>query len=165
MSDAATSTFSPTVRTDDPRAVVEAFLGAMAAGDSAAAAELIDDDILYVNVGMPPMRGAARVRKVLAMLDRPSSGFDVVIHSIAADGPVVLTERTDVLVMGRWSSQFWVYGRFEVRDGRITLWRDSFDYVDVTVGMLRGALAMLVPALAPARPAPGDAPGRRATRR
>lgn len=145
----------------DPQSVVEAFLAALAAGDVARAATLVDDDILYVNVGLPAVRGRAEMDRVFALLDRPRVGFEVYLHAVAATGPVVLTERTDVLVVGAVRSQFWVWGRFEVHDGRITLWRDSFDALDVLRGTLRGALGALVPALAVDPPAgPASPPGR-----
>jgi limonene-1,2-epoxide hydrolase len=41
--------------------------------------------------------------------------------------------------------QFWVYGRFEIREGRITLWRDSFDWGDMLVGLVRGVIGAVVP--------------------
>jgi limonene-1,2-epoxide hydrolase len=142
----------------DPQSVVEGFLAAMAAGDARAAAELVADDILYVNVGLPAIRGKRGVEKVLALLDRPGAGFEVYLHAISAEGPVVLTERTDVLLMGRLRIQFWVWGRFEVRDGRITLWRDSFDFLDLAKANLRAVAALLIPSLRPRPPATPDTP-------
>lgn len=146
------------VAVDDPQAVVEGFLAAMAAGDSAAAARLIDDDIVYVNVGFPPMRGRREVEKVLALLDKPKLGFEVYLHAISAEDDVVLTERTDVLLFGKVRAQFWVWGRFEVRDGRITLWRDSFDFWDLLRANVRGLVGALVPSLQPRPPATRDTP-------
>jgi len=151
---------APVAPPAEPIEVVRAFLDALAAGDRAAAAALVDEDIRYVNVGLPPVRGAEQFDKVLALLDRPALGFGVVVHAIAADGPVVLTERTDLLVTGRVRAQFWVWGRFEVHDGRITLWRDSFDYLDLLRGNLRGLAAAIVPSWRPRWPRPEDAPGR-----
>lgn len=146
---------------DSSQAVVEAFLAALAAEDSDTARSLVDDDILYVNVGLPAVRGRSEMDKVFDLLDRPGSGFEVYLHAISADGPVVLTERTDVLKIGRLHMQFWVWGRFEVRDGRISLWRDSFDFVDILRGAVRGALAMALPGLAPSPPrSTDDPPGR-----
>lgn len=142
----------------DPQAVVEAFLAALAAGDLTTARALIDDDILYVNVGLPPVRGRRQMDRVFALLDRPGAGFEVYLHAVSADGPVVLTERTDVLLLGPVASQFWVWGRFEVHDGRITLWRDSFDYLDIARAAVRGVAAALIPSLRPARPATPDVP-------
>ncbi len=144
-----------------PQAVVEAFLAALAASDAEAAAALVDDDILYVNVGLPAVRGRREMLRVLDLLDRPGAGFEVYLHAVAADGPVVLTERTDVLLVGPLRLQFWVWGRFEVHDGRITLWRDSFDYVDILRATARGVLGLALPSLRPRPPAdPGVAPGR-----
>ena len=44
--------------------------------------------------------------------------------------------------------QFWVYGRFEVADDRITVWRDSFDWLNITLALLRGLAGAVIPALA-----------------
>lgn len=145
----------------DPQAVVEAYLAALAVGDTDAAGTLIAEDITYVNVGLPAVQGRQEMAQVFALLDRPAAGFEVYLHAISADGAVVLTERTDVLVFGRLRAQFWVWGRFDVHDGKITLWRDSFDYLDILRGTLRGVLGMVIPALN-ARPPrrTHDAPGR-----
>ena len=143
---------------DDPIAVVEAFLAAAADGDAALAASFVADDILYVNVGLPAIRGLREVEKVLHMMDRPGAGFEVYLHATSAEGPVVLTERTDVLLIGRARIQFWVWGRFEVRDGKIVLWRDSFDFLDVLRGTVRGLLGVVFPVLRPRPPAHMDIP-------
>lgn len=142
----------------EPQAVAEAFLAALAAGDLAGALDLVDDDIRYVNVGLPPVRGRRAVGRFLAGLDKPGSSFEVYLHAVSAQGPTVLTERTDVLVFGRLRWQFWVVGRFDVHDGRITLWRDAFDFVDLLRGLARGVAALVVPAWRPAPPSGPDAP-------
>jgi limonene-1,2-epoxide hydrolase len=145
----------------DPQAVVEAFLAALMASDLDAALDLVDEDLVYVNVGLPTIRGRAGLAKAFAAMDRPSVGFEAYLHAITAEGPVVLTERTDVLILGGFRAQFWVCGRFDVHDGKITLWRDAFDFVDVMRGNLRGLAAMVVPSLAPKAPTGrDDAPGR-----
>ncbi len=143
-----------------PRPVVEAFLDALADSDLERAGELIADEIAYVNVGLPAIRGRTRVLRALAIMDRPSASFEVCVHAISVDGPTVLTERTDVLSFGRFRSQFWVTGRFDVVDGRITLWRDSFDYLDLVRATGRGLAAMVVPSWQPSAPVRTDAPGR-----
>ncbi|MBX3284347.1 MAG: nuclear transport factor 2 family protein [Actinobacteria bacterium] len=142
----------------DPQAVVEAFLHALAASDVEGAAALLADDVRYVNVGLPTVRGRARVAKVLGGLAKPSTSFEVYLHAISADGPVVLTERTDVLVFGSLRAQFWVCGRFDVRDGRIELWRDAFDFVDITRAFLRGLAGMVLPGVRPPAPSSADDP-------
>lgn len=145
----------------DPQEVAEAFLAALASSDLERASALVDHEIDYINVGLPPIRGRNQMAKVFRLFDRPGAGFEVYLHSVSADGPVVLTERTDVLVVGRLRIQFWVWGRFDVHDGTITLWRDSFDFVDVLRGTVRGLVGMVAPSLRPRPPSGvGAAPGR-----
>jgi limonene-1,2-epoxide hydrolase len=127
--------------------VVERFFDLLHAGDIDAATELLGVDVEYTNVGLPMVRGRERVRRLFrATLGRPGAGFDVYLHAISADGPTVLTERTDVLKLGRMSVQLWVCGRFDVRDGQIMLWRDYFDYLALAVATIRGLLGVVFPA-------------------
>lgn len=152
---------SPLTTPTEPRAVVEAFLDALAEADLERAAELVAPDICYVNVGLPALRGRERVLRALRIMDRPAASFEVYLHAISAEGVTVLTERTDVLRLGRFRAQFWVTGRFDVHVGEITLWRDSFDYLDVTRAAVRGLAGMFVPRWRPAPPiGPDAAPGR-----
>ena len=71
----------------------------------------------------------------------------------------MLTERTDVIVWGGFRSQFWVCGRFDVHDGKITLWRDAFDFVDIVRGSIRGLIGLVAPGLAPRHPPAAMRPG------
>ncbi|MBV8964609.1 MAG: nuclear transport factor 2 family protein [Mycobacteriaceae bacterium] len=133
--------------TTNPTRTVETFLYAMRDKDFDAMDAALDDDLVYQNVGLPTIRGRARTMKFLRGLSRPNMGFDVKIHRIAAEGTAVLTERTDMLVFGPFQPQFWVCGVFEVRDGRITLWRDYFDFLDVVKATVRALAAIAIPAL------------------
>lgn len=133
--------------TDTNVAVVEKFLYALRDKDLATADELLDDNLVYQNVGFPTIRGRQRAMSLFAGMQRPSMGFDVKFHRSAADGDSVLTERSDALMFGRLRLNFWVCGVFEVHDGRITLWRDYFDMFDFTKALVRGLLATVVPAL------------------
>jgi limonene-1,2-epoxide hydrolase len=162
-----TGTFRPRLLHDvavhptEPQAVVEAFLAALAGADLDSAAALMDEHITYVNVGMPPLLGRRRALALLRPLARPGASFEVYLHAIATNGSTVLTERTDVLVFGRLRFQFWVTGRFDVHHGRITLWRDSLDYVDLLRAFVRGLAGAVASPLRPAAPASADvAPGR-----
>jgi limonene-1,2-epoxide hydrolase len=149
------------VRPTEPVAVVEAFLAALAAGDFRDAEDLLDERVRWVNVGLPAISGRRRVIALLEPLGRPGARFEVYLHGAAASGSTVLTDRTDVLAFGPLRLQFWVAGRFEVRDGRITLWRDAFDYLDLTRALLRGVAGAVLPALRPSAPASPDVqPGR-----
>jgi limonene-1,2-epoxide hydrolase len=125
--------------------VVEEFLRALEALDIDRALELLDPNVLYQNVPFPPARGIRAVEKQLRGLGRFASAFEARNHNIASNGPIVLTERTDVVAVGRMRAAFWVCGTFEVHDGRITVWRDRFDFVDVLWACVRGAVRAAVP--------------------
>ena len=127
---------------------VEVFLAALQNQDTDGAGAVLDENLVYQNVGFPTIRGRARAMKLFGSMDG-RAGFEVKIHRIAVNGSSVLTERTDVLVIGPVRLQFWVCGVFEVRDGRITLWRDYFDMWDVTKALVRGIIGAVVPGLKP----------------
>jgi limonene-1,2-epoxide hydrolase len=145
----------------DPTTVVETFLAALAANDFATAGALLADDVVYTNVGLPTIRGRRGVIKALSPLARFGDCFEVYLHSVTTNATSVATERTDVLKFGPVRLQFWVWGRFDVTGGQITLWRDAYDYLDMTRALVRGLLGALVPALRPKPPASiATAPGR-----
>lgn len=123
--------------------VVQEFLAALEQLDAVRAGELLDESVTYQNVPFPPARGKAAVMRQLEGMAHYLSSFEVVHHNIAANGPVVLTERTDIIGLGPVRTRLWVCGTFEVRDGRITLWRDRFDFVDASYGLVRGAAKAL----------------------
>ena len=127
---------------------VEKFLYALQDQDFDTADSLLSDDLVYENVGWPTIRGRARAVGLFRRMEG-RAGFEVKIHRIAAEGDTVLTERTDALVIGPLRLQFWVCGVFEVHAGRITLWRDYFDFFDFSKAIARGIVAMIVPSLRP----------------
>lgn len=138
---------APTSPATSEAQVVEAFLAALARLDVDAVGEFLDPDVVYQNVSLPAAHGREATLRVLGSMARPLTGFEIHTHRLAASGSTVLTERTDVAIAGRVRIAFWVCGTFEVRDGRIVLWRDYFDWADVTraavSGVVRGAWAAL----------------------
>lgn len=131
----------------DPEAVVRAFLGDLERLDLDAAVAKLDDAAVYQNVPFPAARGRRAVEQQLRFMTRYGSGFEVRWHNVAVNGTTVLTERNDVLVVGPVRADFWVCGTFEVVDGRITLWRDRFDFVDFVWAWVRGGVRALLGAL------------------
>lgn len=125
-------------QTQTPTDVVRAFLSALERLDVDAALALCHDDVVYQNVPLPPASGKAEVGRQLRVLGKYAKGFRVDYINVAANGPVVLTERTDVIIAGPVAAGFWVCGTFEVRDGLITMWRDRFDFVDFGASWIRG---------------------------
>lgn len=134
-----------------PERLVTDFFAALAQGRVEQALAVVDDDILYTNVGLPSVRGKQLFGTVMGALGGGGIvGFDLEMRAISADADgdgVVLTERIDELRVGPLRMTFWVCGRHEVRDGRLAVWRDYFDFVAVTRGFARGVLALAIPAL------------------
>jgi limonene-1,2-epoxide hydrolase len=125
---------------------VEVFLNALQEEDYETADAALADDLIYQNVGLPTVHGRSAAMKLFRLM-AGRVRFEVKIHRIAADGVAVLTERTDALTLGRLRLQFWVCGVFEVRNDRITLWRDYFDFYDMFKATVRGLAALVVPSL------------------
>jgi limonene-1,2-epoxide hydrolase len=122
--------------------VVRRFFALIDATQADEAVTLLADDVVWRNTGLPTVRGR-RVGRMLRDMERRDIGFEARIKHIAADGHVVLTERTDVLRYRRWESAFWVCGTFEVSDGRITLWDDHFSVGGVVAASLKGLVGTL----------------------
>jgi limonene-1,2-epoxide hydrolase len=128
----------------NPIAVVETFLAKLEAGDHDGALALLADDVVYENVPFPPARGKAATERTLRTFLKLFDTFRVTTHNIAANGDVVLTERTDVLSGPIFHIDIWVCGTFEIRDGKITVWRDRFDLVESTAKLLTGPFRKLL---------------------
>lgn len=139
----------PTWTATESASVVVEFLRALAAYDVDAALDLVVDDLVYSNVSLPTIYGRDRLERIARPWLRPGRmGFNVHLNHVATEGNVVLTDRVDELSFGRFASRFWVYGRFVIGDdGKIAVWRDSFDWLDVTIGNLRGLAGLISPAL------------------
>jgi limonene-1,2-epoxide hydrolase len=145
---ASVLTGEQTPEPETPTLVVERFLDFLCEGDVDRAVALLAVDVEYENVGLPTVRGRERVRQLFrATLGRAESGFEAYVHAISADGPTVLTERTDVLKVRRLHIQIWVCGRFDVHDGQIVLWRDYFDQMNIAAATIRGLLGTVFPAV------------------
>lgn len=123
--------------------VVRSFLKALEAQDLDLAVSYVSDDVAYQNMPIPPLRGPRGVRAVFRPVFRLTA-FEARVDKIAASGPTVLTERTDAVLIGPVRIPFHVCGTFEVHDGKITVWRDTFDYASILVNtLLAGPLYLL----------------------
>ncbi|WP_017935227.1 limonene-1,2-epoxide hydrolase family protein [Nocardioides sp. Iso805N] len=126
----------------DSAAVVREFLSLLENGRAAEAVEMLTDDAQWRNTGLPTLRGR-RVRRLLLDMERRKIRFRADMHHLAADGDVVLTDRTDFLRIGRWEASFWVCGTFRVRDGKVELWDDHYAMGNVLAGSMVGLANMV----------------------
>jgi limonene-1,2-epoxide hydrolase len=100
-------------------------------------AAFFTDDAVYHNIPFAPVIGREAIEQNIGSFIRPGKAaapgivpvesIDFRIINIAANGPVVMTERVDVFKLPSKSFELPVMGTFEVRDGKISAWRDYFD--------------------------------------
>ena len=102
--------------------------------DNTGAAELaafFTEDAVYHNIPQDPVTGRENIATIIASVLRPGppgiESIDFRLVNIAANGPVVLTERVDVFTLAGKSFELPVMGTFEISDGKISAWRDYFD--------------------------------------
>jgi limonene-1,2-epoxide hydrolase len=117
---------------ESPIEVVRRFCAAWS--DNIGAAELaafFTDDAVYHNIPLAPVTGREAIANTIASFIRPGApgieGIQFRVINIAANGPVVMTERVDVFKLPNKSFELPVMGIFEVSDGKIRAWRDYFD--------------------------------------
>ena len=93
------------------------------------------DDCFYHNIPMEPCVGKEAIRKFLEpfLKDAQSANFEIK-HTTSA-GNVVMNERIDRFVMGPKTLELPVAGVFEIRNGKISSWRDYFDLATFTKQM------------------------------
>jgi limonene-1,2-epoxide hydrolase len=138
------TTLIDTVTQTTSEEIVIRFLQALEAQDHSQIVELLASDLRYTNVSLPTLKGGKVVSSLFKRLMGKRVGFQVQIHRIATNGSIVMTERTDVITIGSLHVGFWVCGTFRVEQGRIVLWRDYFDWMNITRGTLRGVLGIPV---------------------
>jgi limonene-1,2-epoxide hydrolase len=125
---------------ESPIEVVRRFCAAWS--NNAGTAELaafFTDDAVYHNIPMAPVIGREAIANNIASFIRPGApGIESIqfrVINIAANGPVVMTERVDVFKLPAKSFELPVMGTFEVSDGKISAWRDYFDVNQFTSRM------------------------------
>jgi limonene-1,2-epoxide hydrolase len=125
---------------ESPIEVVRRFCAAWS--NNLGAAELaafFTDDAVYHNIPLQPVIGREAIAKTIASFIRPGApgieSIDFRVINIAANGPVVMTERVDAFKLPNRSFELPVMGIFEVGDGKITAWRDYFDMNQFTSRM------------------------------
>jgi limonene-1,2-epoxide hydrolase len=107
-------------------AVVEAFIDAWNRYDLETIESMVTPDIFYHNIPMEPCIGLDSFKGFVRGWQAVSATW--VTHAIAANGNIVLTERTDGFSFADGSRMsIRVMGAFEIQDGKISKWRDYFD--------------------------------------
>ena len=110
-----------------PSAIIKAFMAAMAVKDYDNGLKLIADDCEYDNVPLGKVQGPAGVRALLEPFFGPTIENEFITLREIVHGETVVLERLDRHLLATGWVELPVTGIFEVRDGKIMLWRDYFD--------------------------------------
>src|ERR1700756_4406899 len=102
-------------------------------------AAFFTDDAVYHNIPQAPITGRQAIANTIDSFIRPGppgiESIEFHVSNIAANGPVVMTERVDVFRLSGKSFELQVMGTFEVTGGKINAWRDYFDVNQFTSRM------------------------------
>jgi len=107
--------------------LIKTALTALANKDYDSANEHFTLDCEYTNVPMGTVTGPAGVKEVLEPFFAPTIENEFVWKSAAFEGSTVLTERVDRHHLPDGWVELPIMSVFEVRDGKICVWRDYFD--------------------------------------
>lgn len=110
-----------------PAETVKAFLDVMMAKNYDKGLALVAGDVEYDNVPIGKAAGPEGIRAVLEPFFGPTITNEYKVLRELSDGGTVILERLDRHLLESGWVELPVTGIFEVRDGKITLWRDYFD--------------------------------------
>ena len=114
-----------------PDSLVREFTALLAAKNIDAACAMITDDCEYDNVPIGKAFGPDGLRNTLSGFFQLCDSLDWEIIRQSATGDinnaVVLNERVDRFVIKGETHELLVAGVYEIRNGKIILWRDYFD--------------------------------------
>jgi limonene-1,2-epoxide hydrolase len=110
--------------------VVDQLIAGWETVDADAIMRCFSDDAIYANVPLAPVyEGVAAIRAAVEGFLAMGDEIEFIVHHTAEnlETGVVMNERTDRFrIRDRWMEAP-VMGVFELRDGRISAWRDYFD--------------------------------------
>lgn len=111
-----------------PLETVKTFLETLGKKDYGAGAAMVSDDCEYTNPApLGTVHGPAGIRRVLEPFFAPTLENQFVWKHTAVEGSTVFVERVDRHHLPHGWVELPVTGVFEVRNGRVTVWRDYFD--------------------------------------
>ncbi|MGE4607894.1 MAG: limonene-1,2-epoxide hydrolase family protein [Myxococcota bacterium] len=110
--------------------IVNAFCEAWKDQDIDRLLKFFTEDAIYTNIPLdPPNEGIEAIRKAIEGFASAAEAIEWEVHATAENDEtgVVMNERTDRFKIGGKWVEARVMGVFELRDGKIRLWRDYFD--------------------------------------
>jgi limonene-1,2-epoxide hydrolase len=123
----------------EPERVVREFCDAFDGRNAEALRPFFTDDIVYHNIPLDPAVGIDATLAFIESFFGMCDGMTIETVHLAVRDNLVLTERIDTFLVGDVVAPLPVMGTFEVRDGKISAWRDYFDLGQITSMLSGGA--------------------------
>jgi limonene-1,2-epoxide hydrolase len=114
--------------------IVSEFCQSLLSADMTKVVTYLSADVVYHNIPWAPVTGHAGVRQVLdPFVHGPNCAIvKMDIKNTTSSGNTVMNERLETWVKGNVRLELPVVGVFELKNGKITHWRDYFDANTVT---------------------------------
>ena len=117
---------------EDAERVVRDMCDAFAKHDAQALRPFFTDDVVYHNIPMDPAVGIEATIVFIEGFFAMCENMVIETVHLAVRDNVVLTERIDTFTVGQIVAPLPVMGTFEIREGKISAWRDYFDMAQIT---------------------------------
>jgi limonene-1,2-epoxide hydrolase len=119
--------------------VVREFCDAFDGRDTEVLRSYFTDDVVYHNIPLEPSVGIDATLAFIESFFGMCESMTIEMVHLAVRDSVVLTERVDTFTVGPKVAPIPVMGTFEIRDGKISAWRDYFDLGQITAMLSDGA--------------------------
>jgi limonene-1,2-epoxide hydrolase len=111
----------------DNEQIVRDFIETWSTLDADRITEFFSEDGVYHNMPMAAVSGRSQLRGFIATFVKNWSSTEWEILNLVSSGSVVIAERMDRTRVGDKTVDLPCCGVFELRDGKIRVWRDYFD--------------------------------------
>ncbi len=117
---------------EEAERIVREFCDAFDGANVEALRPYFTDDVVYHNIPLDPAVGIDATLTFIEGFFGMCDSMTIETVHLAVRDNVVLTERIDTFTIGAVVAPLLVMGTFEVRDGKISAWRDYFDLGQIT---------------------------------
>jgi limonene-1,2-epoxide hydrolase len=117
---------------EEAEQVVRNFCERFDGTDAEALRPFFTDDVVYHNIPLEPAVGLEATIAFIEGFFGMCESMTIENLHVAVSDNVVLTERVDTFRIGDVVAPLPVMGAFEIRDGKISAWRDYFDLGQIT---------------------------------
>ncbi|MBL8538649.1 MAG: nuclear transport factor 2 family protein [Hyphomonadaceae bacterium] len=117
---------------DDNETIVRRFIADWSSLDADTLVEYFTEDGVYYNMPAQPVAGRQNLRRFIGAFLSGWERTDWEILNLIGRGDVVIAERLDRTVVAGKAIDLPCCGVFEMRGGKIAVWRDYFDMATYT---------------------------------